>query len=255
MAAPFETWVIRPKHNFYAKMRLLFFSYSGSGASLFNAWSGKLPADVELCLIELPGRESRFRETPYDRLDPLLQELATVLKENGDLPFALFGHCMGALICFELARLLRKTGGLQPLHIFVSGHCAPQCMNVQQQSHTLSDPEFIEELRRLEGTSENLLNNALLMELLLPTLRADFALSETYRFYEEEPLPSSISAFGGMQDTRVSAEELCAWKNQTSAHFLLHMLPGQHFFLLNARDALLEIISRELRQILTQKGL
>jgi medium-chain acyl-[acyl-carrier-protein] hydrolase len=160
---------------------------------------------------------------------------------------------MGALISFELARLLRKEHNIIPAHLFVSGRHAPQVPDPKPPIHALSEPEFKEELRRFNGTPEAVLQNAELMQLLVPILRADFAVVETYVYKTEPPLNCPITAFGGTEDEEVSYDELQAWQEQTNTEFSLHMFTGDHFFLHSAQTLLLQLLSKELHQV-TRKG-
>jgi medium-chain acyl-[acyl-carrier-protein] hydrolase len=153
---------------------------------------------------------------------------------------------MGGLVSFELARLLRKNYGKSPVHLFVSGNGAPQVPDPDPPIYALPEPEFLEELRRLNGTPEAVLENAELMQLLLPAIRADFAVIETYAYTPESPLDCPITAFGGLQDREVSYDDLKAWQEQTNAAFSLHMLPGDHFFLQSAQPLLLQLLSKKL---------
>jgi medium-chain acyl-[acyl-carrier-protein] hydrolase len=153
---------------------------------------------------------------------------------------------MGGLVSFELARLLRKNYGKSPVHLFVSGHRAPQVPDPDPPIHALPELEFLEELRRLNGTPEVVLENTELMQLLLPALRADFAVIETYAYKPESPLDCPITAFGGLQDPKVSYDDLKVWQEQTNAAFSLHMLPGDHFFLQSAQPLLLQLLSQKL---------
>lgn len=185
-------------------------------------------------------------EPPFTQLTPLVEAVTVALLPYLDQPFAFFGHSMGALVSFEVARLLRKNYQLSPVQLFVSGRRAPQLPNSESPIHALPEAEFLEELRRLNGTPEEVLANAELMEILLPVLRADFAVLETYGYSAEPPLECPITAFGGLQDTEVSCDHLEAWRNQTSAAFSLQMFPGDHFFLHSAQALLLQSLARQL---------
>lgn len=187
-----------------------------------------------------------MKSVPFTRLEPLVQALAHALLPHLDKRFALFGHSMGGLVSFELARLLRKKYGLEPVHLFVSGRRAPQIPNPKRPIHALPEPAFKEELRHLNGTPLAVLENAELMELVLPILRADFAVLETFVYANEPPLECPITVFGGLQDQEVSCDELQAWQEQTSASFSLHMLRGDHFFLHSAQPLLLQILAQQL---------
>lgn len=227
------------------------FPYAGGGASIYRGWAAALPADLEVCPVQLPGRESRLRDQPFDRLGPLIEAAADALGPHFGVPFVFFGHSMGAMIAFELARELRRRGRPLPLHLFVAGRRAPQLPAREEPIHDLPDEEFFEELRRLNGTPEEVLQHAELMRLLTPILRADFAVNETYELTPEEPFDFGISAFGGLGDEEVTREDLAAWQAHTRGRFRLRMLPGDHFFLHSARDLILEAAARDLAEIAT----
>lgn len=241
-----NSWLtcLRPKPQ--ATLRLFCCHYAGGGALSFRSWSDSLPLAVEVCAIELPGRGSRLMERPFTRLEPLIQELTPVLLPYLNKPFAFFGHSMGALVSFELARILRKEYGLSPVHLFVSGRRAPQVPDPDPPIHTLPEREFLDELRRYNGTPESVLENAELMQLFLPTLRADFAVLETYVYTPEPLLDCPITAFGGLEDWKASCDDLEAWREQTNAEFSLQMFPGDHFFIHSAQPLLLQLLSRRL---------
>lgn len=246
------TCITCPKPNPQANLRLFCFPYAGGGALSFRSWCDELPLPVEVCPIELPGRGARLMETPFARLDPLVFSLAEAILPKLTKPFAFFGHSMGALVCFELARLLRRDYGLSPVHLFVSGHRAPQLPDPDLPIHALPEQAFLEELRRYNGTPEEVLDNAEFMQLFLPILRADFAAIENYVYVPAPALDCPIDAFGGLQDWKASCDELEPWKEQTNATFSLQMLPGDHFFLHSARSLLLELLSRKLEGIVNR---
>jgi len=235
------------KPNPQARLRLFCFPYAGAGASIFRTWSGGLPADVELCPVQYPGRGTRLTETPFTRLAPLVDALAQALRPLLDMPFAFFGHSLGALVGFELARQLRKQSGVQPVRLFVSADRAPQLPSRHRPIHALPVPDFMAELRRLNGTPSKVLEEAELMEIMLPILRADIAVHETYEYSIEPPLGCIISSFGGLEDHRVTRDELEAWRGQTSESFSLRMFAGDHFFVNAAQPLLLQVLSQELR--------
>ncbi|HEX5716206.1 MAG TPA: thioesterase II family protein [Thermoanaerobaculia bacterium] len=250
---PNERWLAYREVNPRARVRMFCFPYAGGGASAYRGWGGPLPSDVEVCPVQLPGREGRLREAPFERPEPLVQEMADVLQPYMQgLPFVFFGHSMGAMLGFELARELRRRGQAMPLHLFVSGRRAPQVLEDDEPIHGLPEPEFIEKLRELNGTPEEVLQHSELMRLLIPVLRADFAVNETYVYREEEPLDLGISAFGGLGDKEVARDEVAAWKENTRGRFRLRMLPGDHFFIHGNRDMVLEALARDLMEVLAQ---
>jgi len=225
---------------------LFCFPYAGTGAAIYREWGAHLPADVEVCPVQLPGRGARAMETPFTRVVPLVQVLAQDLLPLLDKPFVFFGHSLGAIVAFELARELRRQFGVQPCRLFISASRAPQISARHRPIHALPEAEFLDELRRLNGTPAALLDNAEFMRFMLPVLRADFALYETHTYAPEEPLDCVINGFGGIEDRRVDRSELDAWRVQTSASFSLRMLPGDHFYLNAVQPLLLRMLSEDL---------
>ena len=245
-ATAFDSWIACHKPNPQARLRLFCFPYAGTGPSIFRNWSDGLPADVEVCPVQLPGRGTRLMETPFTQLSTLVQTLTQALDPLMDKPFAFFGHSLGALVGFELARQLRRCSGVQPVHLFVSADCAPQIPHRNRALHALPEREFLMELRRLNGIPGKVLEDVELMQILLPVLRADLAVYESYVYSPEPPLRCPISTFGGLQDHRMSRGDLEAWRDQTSVSFSLRMFPGDHFFLNTTQPLLLQALSQEL---------
>jgi surfactin synthase thioesterase subunit len=229
-----------------ARFRLFCFPYAGSGASVFREWTGGLPPDIAVVGIQLPGREERLVEQPFTSVNEVVRKLADALKPHADLPFAFFGHSMGALIGFELARHLRRTGAMCPTHLFVSGHRAPSVPDTGAPVHRLPDAALIEELRVLNGTPKEILENTEIMRIVLPAIRADFQICETYRYEIQEPLSCPISVFGGLQDRKVRNGDLPAWRNETQGQFRLRMFPGDHYFIRSCRVPILRAVIEDL---------
>ena len=247
-ATAFDSWIACRKPNPQARLRLFCFPYAGTGASIFRTWPDGLPADVEVCPVQFPGRGTRLMETPFAQLWPAVQVLAQALAPLLDKPFAFFGHSLGALVGFELARQLRRQSGVQPVRLFVSADRAPQIPHRCRPIHALPEGEFLGELRRLNGIPQKVLEDVELMQIMIPVLRADFAVYETYAYSADPPLNFPISTFGGLQDDRVSRGDLEAWRDQTSVSFSLRMFPGDHFFLHATQALLLQVLSQELRK-------
>jgi medium-chain acyl-[acyl-carrier-protein] hydrolase len=165
-------------------------------------------------------------------------------------PFAFYGHSMGAIVAFEIARRLRKSGSRLPERLFVGGCFAPHIPD-PHPIHHLPEAEFVQELQLLNGIPAEVLQNRELLNLVLPSLRADFTLTETYVAGAEPPLPCSISVFGAWRDPLTTRDSLEAWNSHTAAEFSLRMLPGDHFFLNSQRQLLVNLISTELRQLMS----
>src|SRR6185437_2646257 len=185
--------------------------YAGGGASLFRTWPEELPPQIEICAIQPPGRESRFREPRFTSLPPLVEALdAAIDPFLQTMPFAFFGHSLGAITSFELTRTLRRRNGPMPSHLFASAHRAPQLAPRHLHLHDLPDDLFMQGLQTLKGIPAGVAENADLMEIMMPLLRADFGIAETYAYTPDAPLPTAISAFGGVMDEEVPRDDMAA---------------------------------------------
>jgi medium-chain acyl-[acyl-carrier-protein] hydrolase len=242
-----DSWIAGRKPNPQARLRLFCFPYAGGAASVFRSWSDGLPTDVEVCPVQFPGRGTRLMEPPFSQLSLLVEALAEALCPLLDKPFALFGHSLGSLVSFELARQLRANHQARPVRLFASAGPAPQVPHRGLPIHNLPEREFAAKLRRLDGTPGELLNHKELMDIVLTSLRADFALYESYEYSSGPPLNCPISTFGGLSDQRVNHDDLEAWRDQTTASFSIRMFPGDHFFLKSTQPLLLQALSQELR--------
>lgn len=244
-----SNWLSQTKMNPKAVLRLFCFPYSGAAASIFYSWSNMLPDSIEVCPVQYPGHGTRIGEPLVLDLEELVENAVDALLPFLDKPFAFFGHSMGALIAFEFTRKLRNQGQEKPVYLFVSGHNAPQLPDEQEQLHKLPENEFIERVRKLNGTPEDVLQNDELRELVIPILRADFQVSETYKYTIEPPLECPICACGGLEDPYTNREGLEAWKEQTSSHATTRLFPGDHFYLGGSKAMLLQVIAREINRI------
>jgi medium-chain acyl-[acyl-carrier-protein] hydrolase len=246
MNAATSCWFTYPLPNSDARLRLFCFPYAGGQSLIYRTWAKSLQKTTEVCLAELPGRAMRLHEPPFTRLPPLVKALGQAIIPHLDKPFAFFGHSMGALIAFELTRYLRSEGRQGPVHLFVSGRGGPGIATTERARYDLPEPEFIEEIKRLKGTPKEVLEHEELMELMVPLLRADFGICQTYQYVSEPPLDCPISAYGGLQDENVTKEHLESWQEQTGDHFDLHVLPGDHFFIHSAEPLLLRLLNAAL---------
>lgn len=230
-------------------LRLFCLPCAGGGASAFRAWRADLPASIDLCPIQLPGRETRLHEHPFTTMEPLVAALADALEPHLGMPYALFGHSMGALTAFELARELRRRGKPEAVRLFVAGFASPETPRTRER-HRMNDRDLIAELRDFGGTPAVLLNDAEMMRHVLPILRADFSVIETYRRRDEAPLDIPISGMAGAEDREAPAVAMTGWGRQSSAGFRLTVFSGDHFFVhaANVRKAVVEVIARDLFQ-------
>ena len=243
-------WFNCAKPDPNARLRLFCFPYAGGGAAIYRGWENYLPPGVEVYAVQPPGRGNRFREPAINRLDSLVAAIAEAMQPLLDRPLVLFGHSVGAFASFEMAHRLAETFGIYVSHLFVSGARAPQLSRNRKNIHDLSEEDFITELKTLNGTPPEILENPELMRMISATLRADFAVAETYRAVNKPPLNCPLSVFGGLVDHLAPREDLEAWKVHTTRSFDLWQLPGDHFFINTSDSLILRILSRELSRLI-----
>jgi medium-chain acyl-[acyl-carrier-protein] hydrolase len=236
-----------------SRARLFCFPYAGGSAAIFRDWARGLPPEIEVCPATLPGRGHRMFEPPSRRISEVVEQLAQAITPYLDKPFAFYGHSMGALLAFDLARRLRDERGVEPALLIVSGSRAPQLPDRSPPPHDAPEEEFIDYLRRLNGTPEEVFQNAELLNLLMPLLRADLEAVSTYDYAGGEPLGCPVTAYGGLSDPSVSREDIAAWRGETRSDFLLRMFEGDHFFIHQSAPLLLKSLARDL-VILTGGG-
>jgi medium-chain acyl-[acyl-carrier-protein] hydrolase len=239
-------WLIGFKEKPDTLIRLFCFPYAGGSAANFRSWQDAFPSQFQALPVQLPGRGERLSQPAFKQLPDMIQALGPALLPYFDKPFVFFGHSMGGLISFELTRWLRRTGNPMPAQLFISGRQAPHVPNEELPSFDLPEPEFIEHLRELNGTPPEVLEHPELMQLLIPLLRADFSVSETYQYHAEPPLNCPITIFGGVGDVEVPREKLDPWRDHTTASFSLHMFPGDHFFIHTAQRDVIRVITEKL---------
>jgi medium-chain acyl-[acyl-carrier-protein] hydrolase len=237
-------WIVTPRTNRTAQVRLLCVPHAGGGVASFRGWSERLRAEVGI--VQLPGRGSRLREPLVTTIPDAAAGIVTALASLPVYPTVLFGHSLGALIAFETARRLRDSGW-PLLALFVSGRRAPGLPEPLPPISGLPAHEFVTEVqRRYDAVPAAVASDAELMELLVPGLRADFAMLEGYRNEAAAPLTCPIIACGGATDPHASRAELEAWKRETSNRFSVHLFSGGHFYLQQEHEALTALIANQL---------
>jgi medium-chain acyl-[acyl-carrier-protein] hydrolase len=233
------------------RLRLFCFPYAGGSSVLFRDWPNYLAASVDICTIEVAGRERLLAGQRTETFAQLLARVGEILNEQVDRPYAMFGYSMGALVSYLLARSQCERGLRPPSALLVAAHRAPHLPRRRDCLHNLSDAELIEALIELRGTPFEVLENREVMELYLPSVRSDLRFSETYQHESGERLPCPIYAFGGLADNEVSEDEIAAWQVLTAGAFRLEMIQGNHFFLHQTPDHLLAGVNTALSEIAT----
>ncbi|WP_109514474.1 thioesterase II family protein [Pseudomonas ovata] len=224
-------------------VQLFCLPYSGASAMVYSRWRRALPEWLSVQPVELPGRGARLGEPLQTDMQALARQLVRELIPRINGPYALFGHSLGALLAFEMIHALREFGAPSPVSLFASGTAAPSQRDDYARGFAdpKTDDELKAELRDLNGTAQEVLDNQELMDLTLPVLRADFRLCGLYEYRSRPRLDCPIHVLGGKQD-KATQEQLIAWQLESAANFSLEMLPGTHFFIHEQQAKVLRIL-------------
>lgn len=214
----------------FTKLRVFLFPFAGGNSYTFQFLEQFFDDDIELCYVELPGRGIRMTEPLYTSLDSLVDHLTEGLMPYMDMPYVFFGHSMGALIAYEVIKRLSEMNLELPHKLFISSMSAPHLGLNKGDLHRLPDDEFKSKIAALDGTPQALIDNEELFEILLPIIRADFQMCETYSFNTSQKISIPVVAFGGTEDPIVSREALQRWAELTSESCHAILYPGGHFY-------------------------
>ncbi|WP_086792199.1 thioesterase II family protein [Streptomyces thermovulgaris] len=223
-----------------APVRLVCLPHAGGSASFYFPVARALSPRVEVLAVQYPGRQDRHTEPSETDLTVLAERIAEALGPWTDRPYALFGHSMGAIVGFEVARLM-QAAGQGPVELFVSGRRAPS-LDRSGEWQPSTDEEVIAEIRSLNGTGDALLRDEEMLSMILPALRADYAAVRRYRYRPGPLLDCPVTAFTGDRDPKARVEEVRAWENHTASGFELRVLPGGHFFLVDRQAEVLRTV-------------
>jgi medium-chain acyl-[acyl-carrier-protein] hydrolase len=242
-----DPWVVRPKPRSAATLKLLCFPYAGGGASVYQAWADQLPAHVELNIVQLPGRGTHLCELPIDCMNRLTDILMSKISDIINCSYVVFGHSLGSRIAFEVVRRLQAAGKQPPLHFFASGSGSPKQPGLNTRTSELPDPEFIAELRQMNGTPDEVLENHELMQLLLPMLRADFRLAETYSYAGDLTIPTGLTVLSGRHD-EICPTQLGSWADFFAVTEMVEC-EGGHFFINTHSQQVLDVVNDRLNKL------
>ncbi|WP_224367779.1 thioesterase II family protein [Hyalangium versicolor] len=239
-----KVWFPYWKPRTGARVRLFCFPFAGGSASTLHRWASLGP-HVEVVAVQYPGRETRFQEPPFNRLSVLVDALGPVMLPLLDRPFAFFGYSMGTFISLMLAYWLRRSGAPAPRGMMMAAGSPPRLW-IPRGTHLLSEEELIGELRRYGSAPPQVLAHRELMQLLLPMVRADFEMLDTFVHPDEPPLSLPISVWGGTEDRKPTPESLEHWRDYTTQDFSLQLIPGGHFFIQTAGEQLRDAVEKTL---------
>lgn len=237
-----------------AKLRIFCCPYVGGGIQVFRDWHKELASkDLEIYALQLPGRGMRLREPAFENMSAVVPEVVQAISPLiMNKPYIFFGHSMGSLVSFEAIRALRKEGKPEPNILIASGRRAPEIIDPDPPVHALPREKFIQELKRLNGTPKEILENEDFLDLILPTLQADFAVCETYQFEKAPPFHFPIHALGGLSDPKAPQKDMEPWGKHTLGNFELTMLEGDHFFLHGNSKCFFETMNGILEKVLRE---
>ncbi len=237
-----------PRNPKDTETRLFCFAHAGAGSSVFRNWQKAMPPSIEVYGMVLPGREKRFQEPPQKSVEALVPALAEAIAQFGDRKIALFGHSLGGILAFEVARLLAEKYKIRPAHLIIAAVAAPQFLPPALQLHKIEkDTEFIEALARFGGMQREVFEVPELLEMLMPVLRADIEAFERHACAGTFKIPWPLAVFGGQSDTTLKPEELLGWQEHAEGPFAFELMPGDHFFPQSGERALLERLAQLLR--------
>ena len=239
-----QKWIVRPQIKNNAKVRLFCFPYAGSSAVVtYKFLVDSLPEDIEVCPVEFPGRGGRMAEKLISDISIAVDQISEEITDYFEKPYIFFGHSMGALVAYELSHLLIKKYDSRPLKLYLSAHMAPNIRKDEKIMHLLTGDEFLDELIKMNGLATEILQHKELLDLMLPIIKNDYKLCETYQYADKERLNIPFQVFGGKEDKDVKFDHLEEWSNLTSSECNIEMLDGDHFFISKQKDLFLEKFS------------
>ena len=240
----FNTWITCPKPLPEARVRLFCLPFAGGGASIYRGWAKDLEPAIEVCPIQLPGRENRFSEKAHEHVQTLAPAIANQLQFYLDKPYLIYGHSMGALLAFEVLRILQQKGQAMPETAILGAHRAAHLPPKRQPMSTLDDASFLAKLTTFGGFPDEVLQSQELLQFVLPTLRADFALCDSYPFTPGPALDCPLALIAGRHDQEVNPQDMQPWQTHTLHPARLVTLDAGHFFLKTHPEAVFDLIKQ-----------
>ena len=243
-------WLAYHNAQAHSKVRLFCLHYLGGGASVFREWGEALGPDIEVCAIQLPGREERIDETPIDNMPDMVEAIWPHIEPLLDKPFAFYGHSMGSMISYELIKAIAERKQLHPLHFWASAYFAPHAISPFQRAGGWTDDDILEVLPRLIEAPKQILENEGFVNTLLPTIRGDLGIVSSYVFDQAGPLNCPITAMGGKLDKEVKLSDVAEWHQHTLDDFEQVTLSGGHIFVNDNQQDVIDHIKQTLSRVL-----
>jgi medium-chain acyl-[acyl-carrier-protein] hydrolase len=225
-----------------ASLRLICFPYAGGNSMTYIKWLDNLSTKVELALVQLPGRGVRSAEPPYQTMEEVVRALFLELGNLSNKPTIFYGHSMGARVAYELTLMLLRFQYKLPIHFIASGSIAPSVSRKKEYTYNLPDDDFIKKIAELNGSQDEVLAHKEIMQLLMPALRADFKIIETYCNKSKAVIPTKISVLAGTEED-TEHPDIEAWFNLFQSNTGIHWISGDHFFVDKNKPDLLKTVN------------
>lgn len=245
MASDSDRWIRRYHSAPGSTVQLVCFPHAGGSASFYLPLSVALTPAIDVTAVQYPGRQDRRDEPGPGSIPDLADAIFAAVRPMAARPLAFFGHSMGAILAYEVAMRLEDAGAAPLARLYVSGRRAPSCRRLERL-HLRSDQALIAELRRLSGTSADLLTDPEALEMILPAIKSDYRAIETYEPDGARPVRAPVTAIIGGEDSRVTIDEARAWNQYSTASFDLRVLPGGHFYLIDRGPEVIRLIAGDL---------
>ncbi|BBM00791.1 thioesterase II family protein [Microbulbifer sp. GL-2] len=246
-------WLVQPRKRHDAEIRVFCLPYAGGGVGTYIGWAKELSLGAEMNAIQLPGRGSRIFEPPFTTMEALIEEMVPEIEPYLDRPYIIFGHSLGSRVGLELIYQLKIRGNPEPLRFIASGSLPPSKKLHRSSISDLPREEFLTQVRKFGGMTDDIFNNKELISLLLPALRADFSIADTYKFNRRKLFNCSISVFGSNKDNNVPMSRLSEWGQYFKSIPEIYQFPGKHFFIETHADIVLNqlniLIEKDIRNI------
>ncbi|MBC9932835.1 thioesterase II family protein [Chitinophaga qingshengii] len=229
------------------KINLFCLPFAGGSKYSYRLYEEHLPSFLNIIPLEYPGRGTRMNETLKEDIKQLVNDLYLQVAPKLDAaPYAIYGHSMGGLLCYLLARKISEEGRMPPLHLFITGTSGPSALSrVERKRHLLDKKSFIEEVRNLNGSPDEILQNDELLDFIEPILRADFKVSENYAHINQEPLDIPVTVITGTKED-IKPEDIRLWQRETNRPVDFRRMPGHHFFIFKYPYEIVGIIAKKL---------
>ncbi|HET8680974.1 MAG TPA: alpha/beta fold hydrolase [Micromonosporaceae bacterium] len=240
-----DMWIRRYHPAPDSTVRLVCFPHAGGSASFYFPVSAKMPPAIEVCAVQYPGRQDRRAEASIESIPVLADAISDAIRPLADCPLAFFGHSMGAVVAYEVALRMERDGAAPLVRLFASGRRAPSRYR-PEAVHQQGDQGIIAELRALSGPNTDMLGDPEMLEMILPAVRTDYRAIETYRHVPGQAVNCPIMVLVGDSDPRVTLDEAKAWAGHTTDPFDLRVFPGDHFYLIEQSQAVIQVLIEEL---------